>query len=106
MITSENAFKMILPNRNAGAEDQRMGQLRPSAESACSEKADEHPVNLLSNSDRVLQLADRQVTIRRSDVQDLLGISQTSSGQILHELVKDRKLIKEGGGRSTRYRLP
>ena len=106
MITSENAFKMILPNRNAGTEDQRMGQLRPSAESAGSGKADEHPANLLSNSDRVLQLADRQVTIRRSDVQDLLGISQTSSGQILRELVKDRKLIKEGGGRSTRYRLP
>ncbi|PLS31936.1 transcriptional regulator [Bifidobacterium margollesii] len=52
----------------------------------------------------VLNLAERQSEIRRSDVQQATGLSQAGAVNLLRELVGRGLLLRVGVGRNTRYR--
>lgn len=41
----------------------------------------------------------------RRDIQNELGISQTAAISLLNDLIERKVIEKNGGGRSTRYRL-
>ncbi|MCD8048770.1 MAG: putative DNA binding domain-containing protein [Clostridia bacterium] len=85
--TSDNAFKITLPNLNYQS---RETQKAPSYQSAPEEK--------------VIALAESKGIVTRKDVETLLGTKQSSAGRILKNLVQSGQLIREGGGKSTRYR--
>lgn len=53
----------------------------------------------------VLNLAERQSEIRRSDVQQATGLSQAGAVNLLRELVGRGLLLRVGVGRNTRYRV-
>ena len=89
--TSENAFKIILPNLNVQTEMKKADVNKP---------ADD------DQEEAVISLAKKQGTFIRKDVQKELGISQTTCGRLLKKMVENRQIIQEGKSRNTYYRLP
>ncbi len=88
--TSDNAFKIILPNLNIHAEQ---------------EKQD---ADLQGNSveeDAVIVLAKEQTIFTRKDVERVLGISQTACGRLLKRMIEKGQIVQEGRGRNTHYRI-
>ena len=89
--TSDNAFKIILPNLNAISE---------------SEKP---PQNMLENDipeKKVIALTKERESITRKEVGMLLDMGQSSCGRLLKRMVENGLLIQEGKGKNTRYILP
>lgn len=85
--TSDNAFKIILPNLNVQTEKKQL-----------SNEGD-------SQAEKVIQLVRKQGMVTRKEVEKLLGIGQTTSGRLLKKMMKNRQLIQEGRGKNTRYQL-
>ncbi|MGN0483094.1 MAG: ATP-binding protein [Lachnospiraceae bacterium] len=86
--TSSHAFKITLPNMNF-ITNAKQPKIAPN-----------------NSIDSVLSLAEKQQTITRKEVEQLLGISQTASGRLLKEMTQKHLLVQEGRGKSTRYRRP
>ena len=87
--TSDNAFKIILPNLNAHAD-----QDDPDARQ-----------NGGSPEEAVIALAKKQNSFTRKDVEEELGISQSACGRILKQMAQRGQIIQEGKGRNTHYLL-
>lgn len=87
--TSDNAFKITLPNLNAHA-------LLKKAE---EERASQNPQEAA-----VLALAAERESFTRKEAERLLGISQTACGRLLRQMVESGRIVQEGKGKSTRYR--
>lgn len=81
--TSDNAFKIILPNVNT--------------------PIDRSETN--SEMQKILQLATEKGSIVRKDVDKLLGIGQSTSGRLLKQMEINGQIVKEGKGKNTYYRL-
>lgn len=86
--TTENAFKIVLPNLNEG------GALEPV----------QMPINDLEAS--VLELAIRNGMITRQDVEKLLDVKQTGAGRLLSKMKQKNLLVQKGQGRNTKYMIP
>lgn len=84
--TSDNAFKIILPNLNV-------------------QKPDTAPLKSSVEEDAVIALAKEQETFTRKDVERALGISQTTCGRLLKQMVGKGQIVQEGRSRNTHYRL-
>lgn len=80
---TNNAFKITLPNRNVMLPS-RMLLNKPEA--------------------RILSYLHDQPFILRSDVEELLGVSQATSNRILKRMLRQGDIQQDGGGRTTRYR--
>lgn len=85
--TTDNAFKIVLPNKNSQREAEQM-------------------VNKALDNEqfvKVLHLLNMKSVITRKNVDEYLGVSQPTSSRILNSMV-ERGLIKSvGKGKSTRY---
>lgn len=78
---ADNAFKIILPNRNwvMANED-------------------------LNESERIIaQLVAQRKFIQRKDVEEALAISQTMAGRIIKKMIEKGMLESSGSGKNTRY---
>lgn len=84
--TSDNAFKIILPNLNVSFEREK--------------RQDEREVQV----EKVLRLDQQQGSVTRKEVEALLGIGQTTSGRLLKRMMEEGLLIQEGRGKNTCYR--
>ena len=84
---SSNAFKITLPNRNAGANhtETLVGTV----------KGDEK---------RILDFIGSHGHIVRSDVDQLLEVSQATANRILKHMVAEGLIYQDGNGRKTKYR--
>lgn len=87
--TSDNAFKIILPNLNVYAEQ---------------EKPDAAPPKN-GEEESVIVLAKERGTFTRKDVEKALGISQTSCGRLLKRMIGNGQIVQEGKSKNTHYRL-
>ena len=93
--TTNNAFKITLPNSNYQVENQ--GSLSTGkANSSISGKKDARIAT-------ILKLCQDQGSIVRTDVEKALGVSQATAILLLRGLVDDGVLIKKGKGRNLRY---
>ena len=88
--TSENVFKIILPNLNVQTGTKKT-DINKSAEEGQEEM--------------IISLAKRQGAFTRKEVQEKLGISQSTSGRLLKKMVGNGQIIQEGKGRNTHYRI-
>jgi len=87
MAVSDNAFKIILPNLNI---------------------FDDQSENNIENNDQaetVISLAKKQGDFSRKDLQSVLGISQTTAGRLLRQMLDKGLIIQKGSGKNTRYHL-
>ena len=89
--TSNNAFKIILPNLNAITESAKPKEI--GLEKDIPEK-------------KVIALTKEQGVITRKEVEMLLDMGQSSCGRLLKKMVENGLLIQGGKGKNTRYRLP
>ena len=86
--TSDNAFKVTLPNLNVKNDD--LKQL----------------THIQSDQDKVIDLALKQGFVTRKNIEKLLSIGQTTSGRLLKQMVESGHLVLNGKGRNTHYTLP
>ena len=96
ITTTNNAFKIILPNVNAV----------PKAAGAHKEVENAAAPALDSNEEKILQFLREHPMITRKEVQALLEVSQSTAGRILKAMVNRGKIKQLGGSRTTRYELP
>lgn len=89
--TSDNAFKIILPNLNAKTEQNE-------SENTGYEGNTEE--------EKVIALVREQSFVTRKEVESLLGMSQTTCGRLLKQMERSGQIVQSGRGRYTRYRLP
>ena len=90
---TDNAFKITLPNINYAGERKEL----PTAPIKVKDKADRKEI--------VLQLAEKQGSITRKEVEAELRISQASAILLLREMVESGLLIKDGTGNRCKYRV-
>ena len=88
--TSDNAFKIILPNLNVQMEQEGIAADKPAGN---------------MQEDSVIDLAKKKGSFTRKDLESTLGISQTTCGRLLKRMIAGGQIVKEGKGRSTHYRL-
>lgn len=89
--TSDNAFKIILPNLNAKTDEKKI------------EKSD------LKNGEKeqkVITLAERQGSVTRKEIEKLLNTSQTTCGRLLKQMIEYGQIVQKGKGKNTHYCLP
>lgn len=90
---TNNAFKITLPNINFAGERKEPATA---------------PMKVTGKADRkeiVLKLAEKQDGITRKEVEAELNVSQATAILLLREMVEERLLIKDGGGRHQKYRI-
>lgn len=78
---TNNAFKITLPNLNYSIDDQTE-----------------------TENNRIVAFIDKNGFITRKDVEELLGISQTSANRILKDMVDKSVLYRIGNGKSIKYK--
>lgn len=83
---TNNAFKITLPNRNV------------------ARKADTVSNACKSNEDMILNLIAQNGHVVRSDVDQLLDVSQTTASRILKRMVEEGLIYQDGRGRKTKYK--
>ena len=86
-ITTDNSFKVILPNVNYKNEKQDIS------------------INLLSQRDIIINYLKENDKIKREFVDVLFDISSARSKKILSEMVKENIIVKKGNGKNTYYIL-
>ncbi len=89
--TSDNAFKIILPNLNAIPEPVRQIQVNP-------EKG--------MPEEKVIAVTKQRGFVTRKEIEILLGIGQSSCGRLLKKMIENGLLIQEGTGKNIHYCLP
>lgn len=94
---SNNAFKITLPNVNYAVN-------QVTAEKVQVQEFDGLSIDK-SRIEKVLSLFDHQKKIVRKDVETILGVSQSTAGILLRQMVKIGLLEKEGKGKNLRYLL-
>ena len=86
-ITTDNSFKVILPNVNYKKEKPDMS------------------INSLSQKDIIINYLKENDKIKREVVDVLFDISSARSKKILSEMVKENIIVKKGNGKNTYYIL-
>ena len=94
--TTDNAFKITLPNTNFHTEEQKIQYISKTGGSTSMIKKEER-INA------VLKLCRSKGYIVRSDVEMALGVSQSTAILLLRELTDDGVLIKKGKTKNLRY---
>ena len=94
--TTDNAFKITLPNSNFRSEHQAPKGAGKNQGATSAEKKE-------SRIHAVLALCRTKGSFVRTDVEAALGISQSTTILILRELVDDGVLTKQGKGKNLRY---
>lgn len=89
--TSDNAFKIILPNLNAKTE--RKESYNTNSENSIEEE-------------KVITLTKERGSVTRKDVEMLLNFRQTTCGRLLKQMVENGLIVQEGKGKNTHYCLP
>ena len=94
--TTDNAFKITLPNSNFRSEHQAPKGAGKNQGATSAEKKE-------SRIHAVLALCRAKGSFVRTDVEAALGISQSTAILLLRELVDDGVLTKQGKGKNLRY---
>lgn len=93
--TTNNAFKIILPNVN----------FTPKAAEVHKDFEKAADLALDSNEEKVLKFLREHRMITRKETQTLLEVSQSTAGRILKAMVDSGRIKQIGGSRTTRYEL-
>lgn len=105
IIVSSNAFKIILPNRNSKKPVKQYPETvhQNTTPYQISRTRAALPHTLKPEAQTVLLLAENHHAISRKDVQEQLGLSQTSAGRLLKQMVDNGLLHQQGNGKNTKY---
>ena len=96
IMTTRNAFKIVLPNMNFTPTE---------AKKAGSNQQKKAPAASHYREDEILRFLAEHPSITRREVQALLGVSQSTAGRILKEMMDKGQIISHGASRALRYEL-
>lgn len=96
ITATSNAFKIVLPNVNFVAK-------AAEAPATSGEGVSTIPD---SRENVILRFLTEHPSITRKEVQTLLGVSQSTAGRLLREMVDRGQIMTLGGSRASRYELP
>ena len=96
IMTTSNAFKIVLPNMNFTPTE---------AKKAGSNQQKKAPAASHFREDEILRFLAEHPSITRREVQALLGVSQSTAGRILKEMMDKGQIISHGASRALRYEL-
>lgn len=94
--TTNNAFKITLPNSNYQVESQKSPNTTKTRNGSTADKKEKRLA-------AILKLCQDQGSFARADVEKALDISQSTAILLLREMVDDGTLIKKGKGKNLRY---
>ncbi|WP_294562752.1 RNA-binding domain-containing protein [uncultured Traorella sp.] len=94
--TTNNAFKVTLPNINFHSEEQTNLNIHKTGASTSVTKKEDRITT-------VLELCHNKGFVVRSDVETALGVSQSTAILLLREMTNDGILIKKGKTKNLRY---
>ncbi|MBR1634182.1 MAG: putative DNA binding domain-containing protein [Lachnospiraceae bacterium] len=97
-LTTQNTFKTILPNRNKKKQADVLKE-RTFLDHIQMSRKQESP------EQRIADYLAEHGSIKRSEVEKLLGVSQATSGRLLKRMMEDGKLYRSGNGKMARYEL-
>ena len=97
-LTTQNTFKTILPNRNIKKRADVLKE-RTFLDHIQTSRKQESP------EQRIADYLAEHGSIKRSEVEKLLGVSQATSGRLLKRMMEDGKLYRSGNGKMARYEL-
>ena len=89
--TSDNAFKIILPNLNAETGPKELNNIKPKSS---------------TEEEKVIALTKERGIVTRKEVEIQLGIGQTTSGRLLRKMTENGLIVQEGKGKNIHYYLP
>lgn len=89
--TTDNAFKITLPNLNIPIEEKEQSTNR-------------RRINM-NPEDIILNLSQNQDTFTRKDVEKATGSSQATCVRLLKQMVENRQIVQEGKGKNTYYHI-
>ena len=89
-VTTENAFKIILPNLNYQKKNN---------------KVQEDIVVYDCPENKILEFAKTHTQFTRKDIQDTFNLSQTTCGRILNRMKEEGQISQHGKGKNTFYIL-
>lgn len=95
IMTTNNAFKIILPNVNAV---QKAAKAPEEIEKTAVPISD-------PNKEKILRFLTEHQVITRKEAQALLEVGQSTAGRVLKSMVDNGQLKQLGGSRTTRYEL-
>lgn len=95
ITTTNNAFKIILPNVNVA----------PKATEIPKEIEKQAALASNPSEEKILQFLTEHQVITRKEAQALLNVSQSTAGRVLKAMVDNGQIKKFGGSRTTRYEL-
>ncbi|MDY2840171.1 MAG: hypothetical protein SOT46_07365, partial [Treponema sp.] len=84
MLVTQNAFKIILPNKNSA--------LQKTVASG-----------FITNEELIFKYAGEHESFSRSEIDALLKTSPATSNRILKKLLAENKLLARGNGKALRY---
>lgn len=96
IAATSNAFKIVLPNVNFVA---RAAEVPATAGEGTSTIPD-------SRENEILRFLTEHPSITRKEAQTLLGVSQSTAGRLLREMVDRGQIMTLGGSRASRCELP
>lgn len=103
--TTDNAFKIILPNRNTNKpKEETPEQMEKETIEAVAEVAEVEQADPPEN--QIIALAKEIGSFSRKDAEIALGISQSTCGRLLKKMISEGLINQVGQGKSTRYVLP
>ena len=88
---TDNAFRLTLP-------------ILDTSEGQLPQRDEEPSVDAQDRQKAVLALLDVQQRVSRKDVQEMLGISQSSALLLLRQMMQEGIIVKENSGKNTLYR--
>lgn len=88
--TSDNTFKIIFPNLNEHMNQEKRAADRPGGNKP---------------AEMVITLAKEKGFFTRKEAEKRLGMSQTTCGRLLKQMVENGQIFQEGKGRNTHYYL-
>lgn len=99
--STKNAFKIILPNINMESEEKKI----LSEQITLNKQLEEKTEKLQNRESEILEYIKMNGEITREDVEELLGISASTTLRILKKMVEDGILLKQGKARNAKYIL-
>ena len=101
ITTTNNSFKIILPNIN------RKAEMKEAVETRTTTAVEPNPETRLADdtAQQILQYARTHGEITRADVEQLLGISAASASRRIRNLVTSKQLRQIGKARNIRYTI-
>lgn len=88
ITTTENAFKIVLPNLNEG--------VNPSPLTGADSEVER----------KILAFIEKNGSITRKEVEATIDLKQTTAGRLLSKMIQKNLIVQTGKGKNIRYILP